>query len=49
MGSEMCIRDRAGMGIIQIQHGERARVVPIEARTVLERMDRPVRLSLIHI
>lgn len=33
----------AGMGIIQIQHGERARVVPFDASTVLDRMDRSVR------
>lgn len=33
----------AGMGVIHIQHGERARVEPLNASTVLDRMDRAVR------
>lgn len=33
----------AGMGIIQIQHGERARLAPMGPNTVLEQVDRSVR------
>jgi GntR family transcriptional regulator, sialic acid-inducible nan operon repressor len=41
------LQSLAGMGIIQIQHGERARLVPFDAGTVLDRMDRSVR-HLLH-
>jgi GntR family transcriptional regulator, sialic acid-inducible nan operon repressor len=41
------LQSLAAMGIIQIHHGERARLVAFDAGTVLDRMDRSVR-HLLH-